>query len=148
MPTDRYSACINRTPRADCQNRTNSVLNCKTSPRIDSPVKTTRTLLAGLYLLMAVILPFGHLAASASVFSAPNSTCCDHETPPADHDRPHDAGHCALCHLLILPANTSEAAIGLCVVPTLSPVFETIPALHSAAPVPAEQARAPPILTV
>ncbi len=117
-------------------------------------MKGTRTFLVGLYLLMMVLLPLAHLGVPAlDAAPKPHSACCDHGAPqespsgePSRHD--HDSEHCPLCQLLLLPGNTCDTAVGLIVGYVQLPVFQRIVNLHGAATPPAEQARAPPCLTV
>lgn len=113
-----------------------------------------RTILAGVYLLMMVLLPLAHLVVPAhDATPAPHSACCNHDAPqetpsnePARHG--HDHAHCPLCKLLLLPGNTCDTAVGVVVASEPLPVFQRLATLHGVNTPPAEQARAPPCLTV
>ena len=113
-------------------------------------MKLERTVTAGLYLLMMVLLPYVHLMAEHHAEeSAHHTDCASHETEPAPHnDTHHEADDCSLCQLLVLAVDQVETyapvefAITLVsVVSEPAPTFPIIPSLPA-------QARAPPFLLV
>ena len=113
-------------------------------------MKLERTVTAGLYLLMMVLLPYVHLMAEHHAEeSAHHTDCASHETESTpDKESHHEADNCSLCELLVSAADRTEAYAPVAFYSTLisvvsepAPIFPIIPSLPA-------QARAPPFLLV
>ncbi|WP_407947783.1 DUF2946 family protein [Pontiella desulfatans] len=110
-------------------------------------MKSIRTFLSLLYLLLMVLLPWMHMPLHADVSEA--TTCasgCGHHETPADDSDEHD--DCGLCNLAVVQAELPRVLLVPKALHVFSEGWKATPTSYSAQVSQPHQARAPPFRSV